>query len=107
MRARRLTNRPRRCAADDVFAYRPRATEKLARMQRNHAGSGGTRDSSAFGSGSEPGTSRTMTGPPTESAGSEVGLLDSRDMLLQEEDAGRIAGGMRLPPAYRSEWGDE
>ncbi|EED78668.1 predicted protein [Postia placenta Mad-698-R] len=102
--------------SDDVFAYVPRArtTEKQARMQRHGAGSGtgtgtgtgsgGTRDSSALGSGLG---SELGTGAPTESAGSEAGLLDSREMLLQEEDAGRIAGGIRLPPAYRSEWGDE
>lgn len=80
-------NHPRHCAADDVFAYIPCATEKLAQMQRNNAGSGGSRDSSVLRTGSELGTSRTVTSPLTESAMSAVGLVDAPDI--------------------RSEWGDE
>jgi len=109
----------------DPFAS-PAPTGKWAQMQLN--ASGYTWPSSTSHSGSSSGTipdsgpgysSREVLNPvrvPTESASSysqvdvapRAGLADVMGPVVQEEDAGRLTGGgLRLPPAYQSEWNAE
>ncbi|KAH9935274.1 uncharacterized protein B0H18DRAFT_408087 [Fomitopsis serialis] len=112
-------------STSDPFAN-PAPMGKWAQMQLN--ASGYTAPSSTSHSGSSSSTT-SVSGPgfssrealhpvraPTESASSysqvdvapHAGLSDVMGPVVQEEDAGRLTGGgLRLPPAYQSEWNAE
>lgn len=112
------------CKAGDPFASAAPAatTGKFARMHNSYAyaapgSTSGSESGSGSGSGSGPtsayGSQQALypMHPPSGSTSSYSQAdvaVPAMGPIVQEEDAGRLTGGgIRLPPAYQSEWNAE